>query len=119
MPLVNPMTTGRGMYFTAVPRPVMPRRIKITPAMSVHMNRPSRPCAATMPETTTTNAPVGPADLHSRAAEGRHREPGHDGAVDAVLRRQSGGDRERHRERESDQPDRHPAIRSRARVFSE
>ena len=61
MPLVNPMTTGRGMYFTAVPSPVTPSRIRITPAMSVHMNRPSRPCAATMPETTTTKAPVGPA----------------------------------------------------------
>ena len=43
MPLVKPMTTGRGMYFTAVPRPVMPSSIRITPAISVHMNSPSRP----------------------------------------------------------------------------
>ena len=43
MPFVNPTTTGRGIYFTAVPRPVMPRMTSITPAMSVHMNKPSRP----------------------------------------------------------------------------
>ena len=60
MPLVKPMTTGRGMYLTAVPRPVMPSRIRMMPASSVHMNSPSRPWAATMPETTTTKAPVGP-----------------------------------------------------------
>ena len=60
MPLVKPITTGRGMYFTAVPRPVMPSSISITPAINVHMNSPSRPYVATMPDTTTTNAPVGP-----------------------------------------------------------
>ena len=60
MPLVKPITTGRGMNLTAVPSPVTPSRIRTTPAISVHMNRPSRPCFATMPATTTTNAPVGP-----------------------------------------------------------
>ena len=60
IPLVNPTTTGRGMNFTADPRPVMPSRIKITPAIIVHIKRPSRPYFATMPKTTTTNAPVGP-----------------------------------------------------------
>ena len=61
MPLVKPMTTGRGMYFTAVPSPVTPSKTRITPAMRVHMNNPSMPYAATMPDTTTTKAPVGPA----------------------------------------------------------
>ena len=60
MPLVKPMTTGRGMNLTAVPRPVSPSRTSMTPAMIVQTNRPSMPCVATMPETTTTNAPVGP-----------------------------------------------------------
>ena len=32
----------------------------MTPAIIVHMNRPSTPCSATMPATTTTKAPVGP-----------------------------------------------------------
>ena len=43
MPLVKPMTTGRGMYLTAVPVPVSPMITSITPAISVHMNSPSTP----------------------------------------------------------------------------
>ena len=43
MPLVKPMITGRGMYFTAEPVPVSPITISITPAISVHMNKPSTP----------------------------------------------------------------------------
>lgn len=60
IPFVNPITTGRGMNFTALPRPVAPRVTSKTPAMIVHMNSPSTPCFCTMPATTTTNAPVGP-----------------------------------------------------------
>ncbi len=60
MPLVKPMITGRGMYFTAEPVPVSPMMTSITPAINVHMNRPSTPYCAMMPDTTTTNAPVGP-----------------------------------------------------------
>ncbi len=60
MPLVNPITIGRGMNFTAEPMPVRPMIIRMTPAITVHMNRPSTPCRATIPATTTTNAPVGP-----------------------------------------------------------
>ena len=40
--------------------PVRPMTTSTTPAIIVHMNRPSRPCSAMMPDTTTTNAPVGP-----------------------------------------------------------
>jgi hypothetical protein len=43
MPLVNPITTGRGMNLTAVPVPVMPRTTSSTPAIIVHMKRPSTP----------------------------------------------------------------------------
>ena len=60
MPLVKPSTTGRGMNFTAAPSPVAPMTNSSTPAIMVHMNRPSTPCLATIPATTTTNAPVGP-----------------------------------------------------------
>ena len=49
MPFVNPTTTGRGMNFTAVPRPVAPSRTSSTPAISVHMYRPSRPYFVTIP----------------------------------------------------------------------
>ena len=61
MPLVNPIVTDRGMNRTAVPRPVMPMTISITPAIAVHISRPETPNFATMPATMTTNAPVGPA----------------------------------------------------------
>jgi hypothetical protein len=43
IPLVKPMTTGRGRYFTAVPMPVRPRTTSSTPAIIVHMNSPSMP----------------------------------------------------------------------------
>src|SRR5713226_3080693 len=60
MPFVKPTTTGRGMNFTAVPKPVTPRISRRTPAIKVDMNNPSTPYFAMMPKTTTTNAPVGP-----------------------------------------------------------
>ena len=60
IPLVKPTTTGRGMNRTADPIPVTPSATSSPPAISVHMNRPSTPCAATMPATMTTKAPVGP-----------------------------------------------------------
>src|SRR6202165_3026353 len=60
IPFVNPTTTGRGMNLTAEPRPVAPTTIKMTPAINVHMKSPSMPYLATIPNTTTTNAPVGP-----------------------------------------------------------
>lgn len=43
MPLVKPMTTGRGMNLTAVPVPVSPMMTRMTPAIIVHMKRPSTP----------------------------------------------------------------------------
>ena len=41
MPLVNPITTGLGMNRTAVPVPVTPMITSSTPAIMVHMNKPS------------------------------------------------------------------------------
>ena len=60
MPLVNPITTGRGMNFTACPRPVIARTTSITPAIIVTISSPDSPWSAMMPATMTTNAPVGP-----------------------------------------------------------
>ena len=48
------------MNFTADPIPVAPSTTSRIPAITVHMNSPSIPCTATIPATTTTNAPVGP-----------------------------------------------------------
>jgi hypothetical protein len=53
-------TTDRGMKRTALPMPVTPSPTSSRPAISVHMNRPSTPWTATIPETMTTKAPVGP-----------------------------------------------------------
>ena len=60
MPLVKPITTGRGMKRTVEPRRAAPSAIRSTPAIIVHVNSPSMPCRCTTPATTTTNAPVGP-----------------------------------------------------------
>ncbi len=60
MPLVKPRTTGLGMNLIAWPRPVTARNSSMTPAIIVTISRPDRPCAAMMPATITTNAPVGP-----------------------------------------------------------
>ena len=43
MPLVKPMTIGRGMNFTAEPIPVAPMISSRMPAITVHMNSPSTP----------------------------------------------------------------------------
>jgi len=48
------------MNLIADPIPVNPIASNTTPAITVHMNRPSTPCATTIPATTTTKAPVGP-----------------------------------------------------------
>jgi hypothetical protein len=56
-----------------------------TPAIIVHMNRPSMPYRATIPATTTTNAPVGP-PIWVRGPQGRDQEASDDRAVDAGLR---------------------------------
>ena len=60
IPLVNPTTTGRGMKRTALPLRVAPSTTRMTPAIMVHRYSPATPYLATMPETTTTKAPVGP-----------------------------------------------------------
>ena len=60
IPFVKPTTTGRGMNRTTLPVPVTPSTTRMTPAIIVQMNRPDTPYCATMPATTTTNAPVGP-----------------------------------------------------------
>jgi hypothetical protein len=60
MPFVKPMVTGRGMYFTAVPKPVTAMSMRITPAIMVTISRPETPWAVMIPATMTTNAPVGP-----------------------------------------------------------
>ena len=87
MPLVKPMTTGRGMYLTAVPRPVTPSRTSTTPAIMVHMKSPSRPCLLDDAGDDDDERPGRAADLGARSAQRRDQEAGDDRAVDARLRR--------------------------------
>ena len=60
MPAVNPVITGYGMNLISAPGRARPMTMRMTPAMTVQMTSPSYPNCATMPETMTTNAPVGP-----------------------------------------------------------
>ena len=60
IPFVNPITTGRGMKRTAVPKPVAPIITNRIPAINVQRNNPSTPYLETIPKTITTKAPVGP-----------------------------------------------------------
>lgn len=49
IPEVNPVMTGYGMNLISAPRRASPRRMRITPAMTVQTTRPSYPNFVTMP----------------------------------------------------------------------
>jgi len=63
---------------------------------------------ATIPATTTTNAPVGPPDLGLRSTQRGDQKARHDRAVDSRLRRESGSDGKRHRQGQGHQADGDP-----------
>ena len=106
MPLVKPMTTGRGMYRTAVPVPVSAHDDEQHAGHHrAHEQAVDAVASAMMPATTTTNAPVGPPICTYGSAERGDEEAGDDRAVDAGLRRHAGRDGERHRQRQRDQAD--------------
>ena len=107
MPFVNPTTTGRGRYLTVVPMPVTPRITSITPAIIVHMKRPLDAVLRDDGGDDHDERPGRAADLVLGPAERRDDEAGDDRAVDARLRGEPGGDRERHRQRQRDEADRH------------
>ena len=104
MPLVNPMTTGRGMKRTAEPRPVSPMASRMMPAMSVTMARPRHAEARDDAGDDDDECAGGSADLGARAAQGGDEKAGDDGGVKSGLRRDPGGDAEGHGKRQSDQP---------------
>ena len=105
MPLVKPMTTGRGMKRTALPSPVTPMNSSMTPAIMVTISRPDKPNLAMMPATITTKAPVGPPIWIRDPPKAEIEEAADDGGVDSGLRRDAGRDAERHRQRQRDQAD--------------
>jgi hypothetical protein len=104
MPFVKPMITGRGKYLTAAPIPVAPRMRSSKPAIIVHVNRPSIPYLAMIPETTTTN-PVGPPICVFEPPSAEIKKPVTIASIDARLRRNSRRDGESHGQRQGDQPD--------------
>ena len=87
-----------------------------TPAITVHMYRPSMPCFATMPADHHDERAGRPADLGPRAAQRGDQEAGDHRAVDPGLRRDSGANGERHRQRQGHQADRHPGRGTRVSV---
>jgi hypothetical protein len=56
------------------------------------------------------------ADLHAAAAKQRHKEAADDGRVEAALRADTRGDRDRHRQRERHDGDRQAGERVRAQI---
>ena len=62
-------TTGRGMNFTAEPMPVTPMMTSSTPAITVHMNRPSTPWSGDDAGDDHDEGAGRAADLRLRSAE--------------------------------------------------
>ena len=58
-----------------------------------------------MPDTTTTNAPVGPPICTREPPRAEIVKPAIGAAIQAGLRRKAGGNGERHRQRQGDEPD--------------
>jgi hypothetical protein len=85
IPFVNPMTTGRGRYFTAVPIPVSPRITSRTPAIIVQHEQSVEPVRRDDPGDDDDERAGGPADLEPRSAERGDEESGDDRAVDALF----------------------------------
>ena len=103
IPLVKPTTTGRGMNFTAEPKPVAPSTTSMMPASSVQMYSPIIPCFSTIPDTITTNAPVGPPICVFEPPSAEIRNPATTAQYNAGLWRHTGGNRKRHRQRQRNQ----------------
>ncbi len=114
MPLVNPMTTGRGMKRTAEPRPVSPMASRMMPAMSVTMARPLNAEAGHNARHDHDKCAGRSADLRARAAQSGNQKSGHNCRVKAGLRRDPGGNAEGHGQRQRDQPHRDPGEAGRA-----
>ena len=108
IPLVKPITTGRGMYFTAVPEAGQPQQNEHDAG---HQRAHEQPVDAVGRDDAGDHdheRAGGAADLRSGAAQCRDDEAGDDGAIDAVLRREAGGNGEGHGQGQGDQADRDP-----------
>ena len=108
IPFVNPIVTGRGINFTAIPSPVAPITSSRTPAITVTINSPDSPNFATIPATITTNAPVGPPICVREPPSAEIRNAAHHCRIDAGLRRHARRNPERHRQRQRHQAHRQP-----------
>ncbi len=106
MPLVKPIVTGRGMYLTAVPRPVNPMINSRMPAMIPTSARPPRPNFSDNSGDNDDERASGAADLSTRSAQRRNQEPGHHGCVKTSLRWYAGRNGEGHCQGQRDQADR-------------
>ena len=103
MPLVNPMTTGRGMKRTAEPRPVSPMSQQDDAGHERDHGKAAHAEAGDDAGDDDDERAGGSADLGARAAQGGDEKSGDDGGVKAGLRRDARGDAEGHGKRQSDQ----------------
>ena len=105
MPLVKPITTGRGMNFTAVPMPVTPRTTRMHAGHHRAHEQAVDAVHGDDPGHDDHERAGGSADLSLRSAQRGDQKARDDGAVDAGLRREAGGDGERHGQRQGHQTD--------------
>ena len=103
MPLVNPMTTMRGMNRTAAPRPVSPMSISRMPAISVTMASPLMPKRSDNARDDHDECAGWTADLGARSAQRGDQETGHDRGINSRLRSDPGSDAKGHGQRQRDQ----------------
>ena len=67
---------------------------------------PSTPCCSTVAATSTMKAPAGPPIWKPAAAERRHQKAADDGGIEPAIRRDAGGDGDRHGKRQGHDGDR-------------
>ncbi len=92
MPAVKPVVTGCGMNSMSWPRRPRPMRDQDEAAHQPRDQQSGHPEAGIDRRQDHDEGGRGPGDLGPRSAQGRHHDPGHDGGVKAVLRRDPDGD---------------------------
>ena len=96
------------MYLMNVPEPQEPDREQDQPGHHRREDQPVHPVLLDRRRHQHDEGAGRPADLEAAAAKRRHEEAADDRRVKAPVRRDAGGDRDRHRQRQGDDGDRQP-----------
>ena len=106
IPTVNPSTTGHGHVRQERPSRSECRRHDEHPGEDPHEDDRIGSVAGTIGTSTTVMAPVGPDDLHVRAAEDAGDEPATIAVIEPRVGAEPGGDPERQGQRQRHDTDR-------------